>query len=88
MYILNRVPTKIGIKTLFELQKGWKASCDICTFGISVRIICGISFDIAENSKRYRFDYPPYSIRSCGIKNAKYAKFFENDLVGAINFRI
>ena len=80
-YILNRVPTKAGSKTPFELFKGWKPSLRHmnvwgCPFP---RTISGYFVGYAEKSKGYRFYCPHHSLRFVESRNAK---FLENNLAG------
>ncbi|KAL4302401.1 hypothetical protein GQ457_10G005890 [Hibiscus cannabinus] len=93
VYILNRVPTKVVPKTLFELFKGWKPSLQhIHIWGcpskvriynpqekkLDPRTISGYFIGYAEKYKGYRFYCPSHSTR---IVESRNAKFLENDLI-------
>ena len=93
VYILNRVPTKVVLKTPFELFKGWKPSLrHICIWGcpsevrvynpqekkLDPRTISGYFSGYVEKSKGYRFYCPSHSTR---IVESRNAKFLENDLI-------
>ena len=97
VYILNRVPTKVVLKTPFELLKGWKPSLRHmrvwgCSSEVRIynpqdkkldpRTISWYFIGYAERSKGYRFYYPYHNTR---IVEPRNAKFLEYDLVGAIN---
>jgi transposase InsO family protein len=93
VYILNRVPTKVVLKTPFELWKGWKPSLRHmrvwgCPSEVRIynpqekkldpRTISGYFIGYAERSKGYRFYCPSHSTR---IVESRNAKFLENDLI-------
>ncbi|RVX10561.1 Retrovirus-related Pol polyprotein from transposon TNT 1-94 [Vitis vinifera] len=100
VYILNRVPTKVVLKTPFELLKGWKLSLRHmrvwgCSSEVRIynpqekkldpRTISGYFIGYAEKSKGYRFYCPSHSTR---IVESRNAKFLEYDLVsGSDQFR-
>ncbi|RDX81376.1 hypothetical protein CR513_37955, partial [Mucuna pruriens] len=72
---LNRVLTKVVLKTPFELLEGWKPSLrHIC---IRDAPLNGYFIGYIEKSKGYRFYYPTHNTR---IMESRIAKFFENDL--------
>ena len=93
VYILNRVPTKVVLKTPFELFKGWKPSLwHIRVWGcpsevrvynpqekkLDPRTISGYFIGYAEKSKGYRFYCPSHSTR---IVESRNTKFLDNDLI-------
>ena len=93
MYILNCVPTKVVLKTPFELFKGWKPSLKHmrvwgCPSGVRIynpqekkldpRTISGYFIGYVKRSKGYRF-YCPYHITR--IVESRNVKFLENDLI-------
>ncbi|RVX00946.1 Retrovirus-related Pol polyprotein from transposon TNT 1-94 [Vitis vinifera] len=100
VYILNRVPTKVVLKTPFELLKGWKPSLRHmrvwgCSSEVRIynpqekklnpRTISGYLIGHVEKSKGYRFYCPSHSTR---IVESRNTKFLEYDLVnGSDQFR-
>jgi len=93
VYILNRVLTKVVLKTPFELFKGWKPSLrHIRVWGcpsevrvyilqekkLDPRTISGYFIGYAEKSKGYRFYCPSHNTR---IVESRNAKFLKNDLI-------
>ena len=93
VYILNRVPTKVVLKTPFELWKGWKPSLwHIHIWGCSYEVrvynpqenkldpmtISAYFIGYAKRSKGYRFYWPSHNTRFVESRNAK---FLENDLI-------
>lgn len=92
-YILNRVPTKIIPKTLFELFNGWELSLlhlhvwecpsKVIIYNpqkkkLNFRIISRYFTGYAERSKGYRFDCESSNTRDVESRNAK---FLQNDLI-------
>ena len=86
-YILNRVPTKVVSKTLFELFKGWKSSLrHMSVWGCSSKVriynpkenkldprtISGYFVGYAEKSKGYRLYCPHHNLRFMESRNAKF----------------
>jgi len=95
--IVNRVPTKVVPKTLFELFNGWTPSLrHIRVWGcpskvivnnlqvkkLYPRTISGYFIGYAENSKGYMLYCPSHSTR---IVESRNAKFLENDLINGSN---
>lgn len=97
VYILNRVPTKVVLKTHFKLFKGWKPSLrHIHVWGCPSELgiynlqekklgpmtISGYFIGYAKKSKCYRLYCPSHNTRTMESRNEK---FLEDDLINGSN---
>ena len=96
-YVLNRVPTKVVPKTLFELWKCWKPSLrHVHVWGCPTKIriynpqekkldsrtVSGYFISYAEKSKGCRFYCPSHATK---IIESHNARFLENDVISGSN---